>query len=405
MLLFQCSVVFLIVVYTNCCCGADPNTAAIQVGAKELLNSRKNWSWGSYANAEAILGLMLANDTWYRKDDADSVVSVQAMHIELLAALSRNSMLEDAEWSNGKLAQYVSAIQMTCYDPKDFYGHNLVYILSGHMTQNREYFMRQRFALSWGVLALCNANEHIEETFKKLLGNPSTNFTFGVDEAAMTLMALTCIKDTIGRQSAENFIVRLLRSGVTLGEYSSSLAIQALRAAGTMGVDDLISRITADLRQSLLNKTSSLMTPAGALHILPALAGTSPLDIGRTVCQQETNGMSNVTSSSEVTLKITVDDGRALYTPDSWTITIANGTTLYDAMLVLQQRTSSFRFQATHSSFGYSVESINGVRSDTTKSTYWQILQTGNIPISSSVSGTIPKEGDHFIFRLKTWGH
>ncbi|XP_033736524.1 uncharacterized protein LOC117324800 isoform X2 [Pecten maximus] len=108
------------------------------------------------------------------------------------------------------------------------------------------------------------------------------------------------------------------------------------------------------------------MTPPGALHILPALAESSLLDIGRTVCQQETTGMPNVTSSGEVTLKLTVDGAQAQNPPVTWTVTIANGTTLYDAMLILQNRTPSFRFQATPSSFGYSVDSINGISANTT---------------------------------------
>ncbi|XP_033739091.1 uncharacterized protein CG3556-like [Pecten maximus] len=245
-------VLSVVVFCLKCCNGSGPNAGAINVGSRQLLSSRRNWGWGSYSNAEAILGLALANDTWYRMEDPDSVASVQTMHIELLAALSRSNMLESSKWSNGKLSQYISAVQITCNNVNDFYGHNLVYILSRHMLQNRDYFMRQKFALSWGVLALCNANEHIDETFKKLLGKPSTNFTFGVGEAAMTLMALTCIKDMTGQRSAEDFIVRQLRSGIRLEEYTSGLAIQALRAAGTRNVDDLLNTITADLRQSTM---------------------------------------------------------------------------------------------------------------------------------------------------------
>jgi len=61
----------------------------IETGIKQLLDARVNWQWGPYSNAEAILGITLSKDDWYQEEDADSYVTVQAMEIELLAALSR----------------------------------------------------------------------------------------------------------------------------------------------------------------------------------------------------------------------------------------------------------------------------------------------------------------------------
>jgi len=54
-----------------------------------LLNARKDWQWVPYGNAEAILALTLANNSWFQKDDVDVYVSVQAMNLELLAAIDK----------------------------------------------------------------------------------------------------------------------------------------------------------------------------------------------------------------------------------------------------------------------------------------------------------------------------
>jgi len=51
---------------------------------------------------------------------------------------------------------------MTCQNPKDFYGHNLLTTLKQQLIESAKYFSQNRFALSWVAIALCNNNEMID---------------------------------------------------------------------------------------------------------------------------------------------------------------------------------------------------------------------------------------------------
>jgi len=74
----------------------------------------------------------------------------------------RDENLTDARWARGKLAQYISALQITCTDPRNFYGHDLLIILKQHENDSAEYFRQNRFALSWIAIAICNNNESLD---------------------------------------------------------------------------------------------------------------------------------------------------------------------------------------------------------------------------------------------------
>jgi hypothetical protein len=55
-----------------------------------LLEKRnEEWGWGERSEAEAIIGLHLANDTWFAKDAPSSYISVKQMNLDLLSAISK----------------------------------------------------------------------------------------------------------------------------------------------------------------------------------------------------------------------------------------------------------------------------------------------------------------------------
>jgi len=89
-------------------------------------------------------------------------------------------VLSDERWSLGKLAQYIGALQMTCRDPRTFYGHDLLYILKRHMLNNLAVFQSQRFSLSWAAMAICNNGQVVEDVFRNaLIASPGV-YTFGI---------------------------------------------------------------------------------------------------------------------------------------------------------------------------------------------------------------------------------
>ena len=54
-----------------------------------LENRNEEWGWGERTEAEAIIGLHLADDVWFAKDDPSSYISVKQMNLDLLSVISK----------------------------------------------------------------------------------------------------------------------------------------------------------------------------------------------------------------------------------------------------------------------------------------------------------------------------
>ncbi|XP_033737766.1 cobalamin binding intrinsic factor-like [Pecten maximus] len=374
--------------------------AAIQTGSYQLLRARSEWQWGPRSNAEAILGLTLANKRWYQKNNAATYISVKAMELELLAQLSVDKRLKDKNWSKGKLAQYVTALQLTCHNPSKFYRHNLLRHLKGHLKISEEDFRNNRFALSWVVIALCNNQKDIGNTSLAIINDHPGEYKFGVDEASMILMATTCLKELEAKSAAEDFIVEEMRANMSqYNEFTKGLVVQALTAAKTEKVGDIINIARSDLRQAIL-RTTLLELPGAASHVLPALAKKSYLDASKVVCPEKAKMKTKLKTAAKITVGIDVIDDIIGNTTDSWNVTTRKGSDLLTTMQLFQKRSKNFRFKSTQTSFGRSIISINGVAQDIGNKIFWRIEDRTGVPLANGVSRTIPKDGDSYIFRL-----
>ncbi|XP_060072581.1 transcobalamin-2-like [Ylistrum balloti] len=372
--------------------------AAIQTGSYQLLRARTDWKWGPRTNAEAILGLTLANPRWFQKNNAATYISIQEMKMELLAQLSIDKRLTDERWSKGKLAQYVTALQLLCHNPSKFFRHNLLRRLTGHLTISVDDFRENRFALSWVVIALCNNNKKIDNTSLEIINDHPGEYKFGVDEASMLLMATTCLNETDAKSSAEQFIVDEMRANMSqYNEFTKGLVVQALTAAETEKVDDIIDIARSDLRGAIMGSTL-LELPGAASIVLPALARKSYLDASKVVCPKK--GKRVPKSAAKITVKIKVTDDIISNTTGTWKVKAMKGSNLLTALQDLQKQSRRFRFKSLQTSFGRSITSINGMTQDIANKIFWKVEDASGVPLTDGVSRTVPKNGDTFIFRL-----
>lgn len=382
-------------------------SCAVELGTKWLLDNRNSeWGWGERQEAEAIIALHLANNSWFNKKDSDSYRSVKQMNIDLLVQISKDNSLNDQLWSRGKLAQYICGLQATCQDPRNFYGHDLIQKLEAHMDNYDEYFHANHFAFSWAVLALCNSNQVVKADYvSKLTKNPGT-YTFGIDEASMVLMALSCINSSAvscAKTAAENYIIHNQNKNGSFGnEYTNGLAIQALLASRRNGVGSVIDNALEALINIQAQANGGFKNVAAANQALPALARKSYVDIGKTPCV-DTEATTKPPSGLPITITISVEDNLFSHFNQTWTFDITNGTSLYDALVVLQNKQVGFSFHSILSSWGHSIKTIVGISSDATKRTYWSLRKAPNTPSGTGVSSTYPKDNDHYIFRMATW--
>ncbi|XP_069128057.1 cobalamin binding intrinsic factor-like [Argopecten irradians] len=373
--------------------------AAIQTGSYQLLRARSEGEWAPRTNAEAILGLTLANKRWYQKDNAATYISIKAMEVEILAQITVDKRFKDKKWAEGKLAQYVTALQLICQNPSKFYRNNLLRPLAGHLKLSEPTFRNNRFALSWIVIALCNNNKPIGNSSLAILTDHPGEYKFGVDEASMILMATTCLKELEAKTAAEEFIVNEMKVNMSqYNEFTKGLVVQALTAAKTEKVDDIIDMLRSDLRQAILS-TTLLELPGAASHVLPALAKKSFLDASKVVCPSEAEILPSK-EAPKIIVGIQVVDDLIRNKTNSWNVTTTQESDLYTTLQILAKKSKRFRFKSTQTSFGRSINSINGIEQDIGNKMFWRIEDRKGTPLSTGLSRTKPKDGDSFTLRL-----
>ncbi|XP_013411968.1 transcobalamin-2-like [Lingula anatina] len=273
------------------------------------------------------------------------------MNLDLLAAISKYPDLDTRNWYGGKLAHYINGLVATCQDPSDFYGHDLLTMLQGHMDGFPKHYFNHNFAYSWAVLALCNAGLTVQEKYIQQLTKSPGNYTFGIDEAAMTVIALSCVRNQTDVKSAISagvqFILDNKKPDGSFGnEYSTGLAVQALYA------DDKESRL--DIKKdallylvSLQGEDGSYDSVAAANQVFPALNQKSYADIGDiTSCQVVTTTPAPTTPpTSFFTFTIIVI---ATLEPhnvsDTFNVTVPDGSSLLDAMVILRNTDPNFTY-------------------------------------------------------------
>ncbi|GIY94159.1 uncharacterized protein CG3556 [Caerostris extrusa] len=159
-----------------------------KIATKWLKNKWSNSSVWQENTHRGIIAWYLATD----RDDTDieEKLMVKQLEVETLASLLRN---DTSPLTVNQLSMFVNALTVSCRDPRNFHGFDLVKILK----QQTEVSSLTNHPTSY--LALCNAGESLpinatSELSKTL--NSNSEYPFLLDLQAATIMALSCLRNS-----------------------------------------------------------------------------------------------------------------------------------------------------------------------------------------------------------------
>ncbi|CAD5122606.1 DgyrCDS11018 [Dimorphilus gyrociliatus] len=272
-----------------------------------LLNKRNTRGDWSYQNTPLVLMALQLSDTHWAFGNIDSQRTIDKLDIQLLSSLSRSVRGIGKELTTIRLAQYINALLVLFRNPSNFYGHNLIEMLSQHLQQTVYYSKTNAYAVSWSIIALFNGRTdiHLDHLYKIIkLQKSDGSFTGGFGETCMSVMALSCFRDkTIVGQALGRSIDYILRKRRNDNSYGSvletALALQAINAGGRRYLldEDYESSLLWLARRSEFGK-NSFDNIEVATHVLIALQSTNLLSIRNIVGVSEKKEVANLVGPS-----------------------------------------------------------------------------------------------------------
>ncbi|GBN04377.1 hypothetical protein AVEN_1162-1 [Araneus ventricosus] len=158
---------------------AEARKKAVSWLKKERLPS---WGWRDYT-PRGVVALYLASDATFDGTVLEEELMAKETEIKIAVSLLRSSL------TNCELSMFIHALLVTCHDPRDFYGNNLVTRLKEQVENS------QNVSHPISYLALCNAHESwppkADSDLETIL-NSSLEYPFVKDLQAMAILALSC---------------------------------------------------------------------------------------------------------------------------------------------------------------------------------------------------------------------
>ncbi|XP_048043175.1 transcobalamin-2 [Megalobrama amblycephala] len=314
--------------------------------------------------------------------------------------------LRSGELVVGRLALYILALKSSCHDLQSVHlNHNepLLTHLKKEMEeekQNIAFSHRPKtnyYQYSLGILALCvsgvRVSTHVSQKLIHAVEHKQIKHgeSLCVDSHAMAGMALQCLKNegTAVKDPAEldralaSIKQRLLDSkradGHMGNEFSTGLAVQALMAMGTQ-VEECASAMEA-LRADV--KKGTYHNPMAVSQVLPALHQQSYLHLKNKECRNEddtlTIGADSVSevlpSHGQVSLQVEVIKSNGA--SSVFSINVPRGSSLFDALNLLQDKQTGFTFSTENSLWGPFLSVVNDEQARQTDRRYWQVSSDG----------------------------
>ncbi|ELU01910.1 hypothetical protein CAPTEDRAFT_220765 [Capitella teleta] len=197
--------------------------------------------WGGGHDSSVLIALQLNDPSWCLSSEHNQR-SVDRLEISLLSDLSSLRSHHKRELTASKLSFYILALLATYQNPKDFHDFNLITVLQRFLAAHLPYEEHNNYSLGHCVAALCNAGVTLNEDYlEKILQrqSPDGSLPLGIDETAMTVLALSCFDNSDAAKYAMIKAVNHLRS-LRNGDgsygnsvYSTALVVQALNVSGT----------------------------------------------------------------------------------------------------------------------------------------------------------------------------
>ncbi|GFQ92090.1 uncharacterized protein CG3556 [Trichonephila clavata] len=268
---------------------------ALENGISWLRNYKTTpWNWGDDISRASIAFYLTSYSNFNGTNLEEELIAKQ---VELRTTLF---LLRIKDKTNiNELSMFINALLVTCYNPQDFYGTDLVKKLKTDIEASKT------FTNPLAYLALCKANETWPDTavanLDKILNNSRQPFM--IDLQAMAVMALSCqikgnsefsksFDDALYKTAIQNFKAMQQQDGGFGNVYTSALITQALLASGEGQIrkgwklKETIEYLIKQLNSSSVDFLSTYM-------ILPILNGKSLVDISQTHCSDSLRKLSD----------------------------------------------------------------------------------------------------------------
>ncbi|CAL1262673.1 unnamed protein product [Larinioides sclopetarius] len=321
---------------------------------------KKKWSLSSgwqENTHRGIIAFYLATEKNATGIDMERKLMVKQLEVQTLAAILRN---ETDPLTANQLSMFVNALTVTCQDPYNFYGYDLVKMLKEKVETS------SLTAHPVSYLALCNAGEILPVNATNVLTevlNSDSEYPFLLDVQAAALMALSCIPDDQPDESNSSYpLINYLEAvkkfkqlqlddGSFGNVYTTAIVTQALLSAGAENSKDW--NLKAAVSHLMKHLNSSSVDFLATYFILPILNRKCLSDIRYTDCtdglQHKSQGDSVPDVKSKLGPKMRVQ--YSLYIGDekdivhTLSLRVPENITVFDIMQLAEEADSKYKFQ------------------------------------------------------------
>ncbi|XP_055946204.1 uncharacterized protein CG3556-like [Argiope bruennichi] len=380
----------------QCSDGSDEkecgNYTPILYGLNNSLNSGIQWlkrKWSQTSGWQenthrGITALFLASDRNIKKANLEGNLMVKQLEVQTLVYLLRKET--DSVTAN-QLSMFINALIVTCQDPSNFYGHDLVKLL-------KEVPVSSAFTHPVAYLALCNAGATLPVNASNDLSNllkTNTEYSFLLEVQAMAVMALSCLK--ADDQNVLNFLFPLndyveavrkfkelqLEDGSFGNIYTTAVVTQALLSADQQKNQDWNYNKTVNHLIHYLN--SSSVDLQSVYLIIPILNGKSLSHIKNTDCSTKTqrDSVSDIKSKlgSKMRVQYSLNLGDEKDIIHTISLRVPQNITIFEVMQLAQDADSKYKFRAKKMKEKLYIYDIARITNDVEDGKFW-LLYVGN---------------------------
>ncbi|CAL1278005.1 unnamed protein product [Larinioides sclopetarius] len=368
-------------------CGNDiakiPGVAAAKFKLKRWLLQKRKTSictdkWGHEIHRIAV-ALHLADDSTF---DSRNITGDEIRYEITIKLLNRHT--NDKKMSSQELALYIHAMIVSCMDPKDFYGDNLVLEL------RRRVEAAGNYTNPFQILALCNAGDTMtaKDVERVTIAYDSQHRPFWTDLQALASMALACIssrsKGIVDEQILKDMLQDLkrhqFRNG-TLDDFrTTAIATQALLIHDSYKKEfDLNAAIQVLIEG--LNENHSLLD---VYYALPVFNAKSLLNVTSDHCKKDPDTEEALQKVLDIkgettAVQYSVWMGDKINWARTWRLRLRANSTIYTAIENVSKLDNRQKVKYSVVDGKPYVKAVSGIEDDPEMGTYWFIyLRSSN---------------------------
>ncbi|XP_055933019.1 uncharacterized protein LOC129963033 [Argiope bruennichi] len=345
------------------------------------------------------------------RNTESGMLMIKQLEIQISLELARNSA---RPMKLIDLALYINALLLTCKNPTNFYGDNLVHMLRNAVdnAQREDTFINPSV-----YLTLCTNNATTYDDAKKLQDIfLSQNDTISrIDMQALGLLTASCMfrkTNFLNATLYDNIKMEFLRNlkihGFPGNVYEAALLAQALQEVkvSLRGSTDFI------LRQQ--ESDGSFGGILATYLALPVLAGRNLIPMNKHCGQQIISDLiplevlKNV-KRKKMHVQYSLNYGYPPEVTQTIQMHVAEGTNLLDLMRLAQEINSKYRFKLSENRKVPVVFSIGDMPNDVEKGMYWmpyKAVENGSeitndkhwVPYTGDIKKLILANGDKVLF-------